>query len=435
MKQELIQKIENRTAIVGVVGLGYVGLPFAVETAKEGFQVIGIDRNAKRCDMVNRGENYIGDVDDAELKELAAAGKITAMTSYDRVPEMDCIIIAVPTPLDTHLNPDLQYVEKVTGDLAPHIKKGQFISLESTTYPGTTEEVMLPILEESGLKAETDFYLAHSPERVDPGNRKFNTKNTNKVVGGVGPDSLEVAISLYSATIDTVVPVSTAKAAELTKVFENTFRAVNIALVNELTKLCDRMDINVWEVLEAANTKPFGIMRFMPGPGVGGHCIPLDPHYLEWKAREYNFRTKFIGLAGEINRSMPEFVREKVNRLLNEHKKPLNGSKILALGVSYKKDIDDWRESPSLPVMELLIEAGADVVYHDPHVADFKEGHLDMKSVDLTEEALKSSDLVLILTDHSAFDYEMIAQHASAILDTRNATQNLKTNRDKVTLL
>ena len=435
MKQELIQKIENRTAIVGVVGLGYVGLPFAVETAKEGFQVIGIDRNAKRCDMVNRGENYIGDVDDAELKELAAAGKITAMTSYDRVPEMDCIIIAVPTPLDTHLNPDLQYVEKVTGDLAPHIKKGQFISLESTTYPGTTEEVMLPILEESGLKAETDFYLAHSPERVDPGNRKFNTKNTNKVVGGVGPDSLEVAISLYSATIDTVVPVSTAKAAELTKVFENTFRAVNIALVNELALLCDKMNLNVWEVIEAASTKPFGIMRFMPGPGVGGHCIPLDPHYLEWKAREYNFRTKFIGLAGEINRSMPEFVREKVNRLLNEHKKPLNGSKILALGVSYKKDIDDWRESPSLPVMELLIEAGADVVYHDPHVADFKEGHLDMKSVDLTEEALKSSDLVLILTDHSAFDYEMIAQHASAILDTRNATQNLKTNRDKVTLL
>lgn len=435
MKQELIQKIENRTAVVGVVGLGYVGLPFAVETAKEGFQVIGIDRNANRCDMVNRGENYIGDVDDAELKELAAAGKITAMTSYDRVPEMDCIIIAVPTPLDTHLNPDLQYVEKVTGDLAPHIKRGQFISLESTTYPGTTEEVMMPILEKSGLKAETDFYLAHSPERVDPGNRKFNTKNTNKVVGGVGPDSLEVAISLYSATIDTVVPVSTAKAAELTKVFENTFRAVNIALVNELTKLCDRMDINVWEVLEAANTKPFGIMRFMPGPGVGGHCIPLDPHYLEWKAREYNFRTKFIGLAGEINRSMPEFVREKANRLLNEHKKPLNGSKILALGVAYKKDIDDWRESPSLPVMELLMEAGADVVYHDPYVASFKEGHLDMQSVELTEQQLKDSDLVLILTDHSDFDYEMIAQHASAILDTRNATQNLKNNREKVTLL
>lgn len=435
MTQELIDRINSRDAVVGVVGLGYVGLPFAVEAAKEGFKVLGIERNPRRADMVNRGENYIGDVEDEELKDLVGKGLITARTDYSQVAKMDAIIIAVPTPLDEHLAPDLQYVVSVTTDLAPHIRKGQFISLESTTFPGTTEEVMQPILEEgSGLKAEQDFYLAHSPERVDPGNRKFNTKNTNKVVGAVGPDSLKVGVALYGATIDNIVPVNSCKAAELTKVFENTFRAVNIALVNEITRLCDRMEIDVWEVLDAANTKPFGIMRFMPGPGVGGHCIPLDPHYLEWKAREYNFRTRFIGLAGEINRAMPEYVREKTMRILNDHQKSINGAKILALGVAYKKDVDDPRESPSIEVIKLLQESGAEVTYHDPFVEEVDDHGLKMRGVELSEATLQGCDLAMILTDHTDVDYQRVIDQAPAVFDTRNATKGLD-RKEKVTVL
>lgn len=435
MKQKLIDKIKSHEALVAVVGLGYVGLPFAVEKAKAGFKVIGIDRSQSRCDMVNRGENYIGDVHDHELVECTQSGALTAVASFEEVSKADAIIIAVPTPLDKNLAPDLQYIVAVTKAIAPHLRKGQLVSLESTTFPGTTEDVMLPILQESGLVVDEDYFLAHSPERVDPGNKRYTTKNTNKVVGGVGPNSLEVALALYSATLDHVVPVSSAKAAEMVKVFENTFRAVNIALVNELLLLCDRMELDVWEVLEAANTKPFGIMRFMPGPGVGGHCIPLDPHYLEWKAREYNFCTRFIALAGEINRRMPEFVREKTMRVLNDHRKSLRGAKILALGVAYKNDIDDWRESPSIECMKLLVDEGAEVVYHDQFVPDFKDHGLDMKSEALTEELVKSADLVIILTNHSNTDYAFVAQHANAILDTRNATKNLTENKDKVTLL
>ncbi|MBZ0214217.1 MAG: nucleotide sugar dehydrogenase, partial [Nitrospirae bacterium] len=345
---------------------------------------IGIDYNQHRVDQVNQGENYIGDVDDDELRELVASGKLRATTDYDIVPELDAIVIAVPTPLDKNLAPDLRFIVAVTKSLAPRIRPGQLISLESTTFPGTTEEVMLPILAESGLKVEDDFFLAHSPERVDPGNRRYHTKNTNKVVGGVGPRSLDIATLFYRATIDHVVQVSNAKAAEMVKVFENTFRAVNIALVNELLKLCDRMDLSVWEVLEAANTKPFGIMRFMPGPGVGGHCIPLDPHYLEWKAREYNFTTRFIALAGEINRSMPEFTRAKAVRVLNRYKKAISGAKLLVLGVAYKRDIDDPRESPSIDLIRLLQDAGACVSYHDPHIPQFDEHGVAMTSVDLT---------------------------------------------------
>lgn len=438
LKQAFFDKISDRSLKVGVVGLGYVGLPFAVEKAKMGFTVIGIEQNPRRADMVNRGENYIGDVDDAELKELVESGRLRAVVGFDVAPELDAIVIAVPTPLNKNLAPDLQFIESVTNQLAPRIRKGQLISLESTTFPGTTEEVMLPILAKSGLKEDEDYWLAHSPERVDPGNQRYSTKNTNKVVGGVGPNSLEVAVAFYRATLDHVVPVSSAKAAELVKVFENTFRAVNIALVNELLKLCDRMNLDVWEVLEAANTKPFGIMRFMPGPGVGGHCIPLDPHYLEWKAREYNFTTRFIALAGEINRSMPEFVRAKAMRVMNKYKKSLNGSKVLVLGVAYKKDIDDWRESPSLDVMKLLMEAGAEVTYHDPFVPSFDDvyhTHIKMSSTPLTAETLAAQDLVLIATDHSTVDYEMVARHAPAIFDTRNATKNLKENKDKVTVL
>ena len=345
--QDLLAKIEATTARVGVVGLGYVGLPFAVEKGKVGFKVLGFDRSAHRVDLVNQGKNFIGDVDDEELRELVSGGFIEATTDMDRLAAMDVLIIAVPTPLTKNLNPDLQYVEAVTREIAKRLRLGQLISLESTTYPGTTDEIMKPILEQSGLKAGVDFFLAHSPERVDPGNRRYTTKNTNKVVGASDPASREVAVALYRKTILNIVPVSSAAAAEMTKVFENTFRAVNIAVVNELTLLCDRMGLNVWEILDSAFTKPFGIMPFYPGPGVGGHCIPLDPHYLEWKAREFNFNTRFIALAGEINRHMPEFVVEKAMRLLSDRGMGLKSAKILVLGVAYKKDIDDPRESPS----------------------------------------------------------------------------------------
>ncbi|MCW5940142.1 MAG: nucleotide sugar dehydrogenase [Fimbriimonadaceae bacterium] len=424
----LRDKIKNRTALVGVVGLGYVGLPFAVEKAKVGFRVVGIEQNPERAAKVNRGQNYIGDVKDEELTEAVSSGLIVAETGFDRVPELDVIVVCVPTPLNENLAPDLQYVEGVTREIAARLRPGQLVSLESTTYPGTCEEVMLPILESSGLKVEEDFFLAHSPERVDPGNRRYTTKNTHKVVGGVGPKSLEAAVAFYDETILNVVPVSSAKAAELTKVFENTFRAVNIALVNELTLLCDRMGLNVWEVLEAAYTKPFGIMPFYPGPGVGGHCIPLDPHYLEWKARELNFTTRFIGLAGEINRRMPEFVVEKAARCLNGAGLALSRSRIFALGAAYKRDIDDWRESPAVAVMRLLVEQGAKVSYHDPHVPSFSEHGLSLTSSSLTPEALEAADLVVVLTDHTAVDYGLVAGTARLALDTRNALKGLGGN-------
>lgn len=424
-------RIADKTALVGVVGLGYVGLPFAVEKAKVGFHVLGIEQNPRRADQVNQGDNYIGDVIDSELTELVERGLITAETSFDRVPEMDVIVICVPTPLNKNLAPDLQYVASVTREVAQRLRPGQLVSLESTTYPGTCEEVMLPILEESGLKVEEDFYLAHSPERVDPGNKRYSTKNTHKVVGGVGPKSLDVAADFYGQTILNVIPVSSAKAAELTKVFENTFRAVNIALVNELTVLCDRMGLNVWEVLDAAFTKPFGIMPFYPGPGVGGHCIPLDPHYLEWKARELNFTTRFIGLAGEINRAMPAFVLDKARRCLNEMGVAMSRSSILVLGAAYKKDIDDWRESPSLEVIKLLIEDGAKVSYHDPHVPRVNDHGVDLVSTPLDD--LGQYDIVVIATDHSAVDYGQVVKDAKHVLDTRNATKGLTASN--VTLL
>jgi nucleotide sugar dehydrogenase len=434
-KDRLIQKIRNKEAIVGVVGLGYVGLPFAVEKAKVGFKVIGIENNPVRAAKVNRGENYIQDVRDEELRELVSKGLIVADTGFERVPEMDVIVICVPTPLTKNLTPDLQYVEKVTREIAARLRPGQLISLESTTYPGTTEEVMLPILESSGLKVERDFFLVHSPERVDPGNKRYTTRNICKVVGGVGPNSLEVGVAFYSQTVERVIPVSSAKVAEMVKVFENTFRAVNIALVNELALLCDRMGISVWEVLEAAFTKPFGIMPFWPGPGVGGHCIPVDPHYLEWKAKELNFNTHFIALAGEINRKMPEFVREKANRILNRLGIPPSRAKILVLGVAYKRDLNDYRESPAIEVIRLLRADGAEVVYHDPYVSSFRDGDLTMESKPLTAELLSAQDLVIITTDHTNIDYTWVVAHAKHVFDTRNATKNVRENRHKITLL
>jgi nucleotide sugar dehydrogenase len=433
--QRLLAKIHDRSAVVGIVGMGYVGLPFAVEKAKVGFKVLGIEQNHERAGRINRGENYIPDVKDEELRDLVTSGKLQAVTDFRQVPDMDVVVIAVPTPLTKNLNPDLQFVECVTRELAKYLRPGQLISLESTTYPGTTEEVMLPILEASGLKVEVDFFLAHSPERVDPGNARYTTKNTTKVVGGVGPNSQSVAVAFYTQTIDRVVPVSSANAAEMVKVFENTFRAVNIALVNELALLCDRMSLNVWEVLDAAFTKPFGIMPFYPGPGVGGHCIPLDPHYLEWKAREYNFNTRFIALAGEINRRMPEFVREKTNRVLNQLGVAVSCSKVLLLGVSYKKDLGDFRESPALEVIKLLQEEGAEVVYHDPYVPSFDEHGLVLESVPLTDELLQECNLVIVATDHACIDYENVVAKAAHVLDTRNATRRVKENRDKITLL
>jgi nucleotide sugar dehydrogenase len=433
--QTLLDKIHDRSAVVGIVGLGYVGLPFAIEKARVGYRVIGIEQFAERADRINRGDNYIPDVRDEDLRELVAAGRIEAVTDFSRAPEMDVIVIAVPTPLTRNLNPDLQFVENVTRELAKVLRPGQLISLESTTYPGTTEEIMLPILEASGLKVERDFFLAHSPERVDPGNARYTTRNTTKVVGGVGANSQTLAVAFYAQTIESVVPVSSANAAEMVKVFENTFRAVNIALVNELALLCDRMGLSVWEVLDAAFTKPFGIMPFYPGPGVGGHCIPLDPHYLEWKAREFNFNTRFIALAGEINRKMPEFVREKTNRVLNQLGVAPSRSKLLILGVSYKRDMGDYRESPAIEVIKLMQDDAATVVYHDPFVPSFAEHGLAMESTPLTEELLGQCNLVIVTADHSSIDYSWLVEKANHVLDTRNATRRVVHHREKITLL
>lgn len=433
-KETLLQKIKQHDAVIGVVGLGYVGLPFALEKAKVGFQVIGIELNESRAQQVNEGTSYIDDVASGELQSVS--DKLSAVTSYEHVKDMDVIVICVPTPLTKNLVPDLSYVESVTRNLAEHLRIGQLVTLESTTYPGTTDDVMRPILEEkSGLKAGVDFYLAHSPERVDPGNQRYTTKNTNKVVGASDTDSLEVAELFYQQAIDHVVPVTSAKAAEMVKVFENTFRAVNIALVNELALLCDRMELDVWEVLDAANTKPFGIMPFYPGPGVGGHCIPLDPHYLEWKAKEHNFNTRFIGLAGEINRRMPEFASAKAFRVLNSVGVAPSKSRVLVLGAAYKRDISDWRESPAMDVMHELHKQGADVQYHDPYVPRIKLGDTELSSLELSDDTIHSFDMVIIATAHSNVDYANIVQNAKAVLDTRGITRHLDIKKDNVTLL
>ncbi|MBC8328939.1 MAG: nucleotide sugar dehydrogenase [Planctomycetes bacterium] len=432
----LQEKICQRNALVGVVGLGYVGLPFAVEKGKVGFHVLGIEQNPRRADQVNAGINYIGDVNDAELRDLVARGLLAATGNFARVAEMDVIVICVPTPLTRNLAPDLSYVEDVARGIAKGLRPGQLITLESTTYPGTTDEILKPILEESsGLRAGVDFFLAYSPERVDPGNARYTTKNTNKVVGANDPLSLEAAKTFYGETIQTVETVSSASAAEMCKVFENTFRAVNIALVNELTVLCDRMGLDVWEVLDAANTKPFGIMPFFPGPGVGGHCIPLDPHYLEWKAKEYDFNTRFIALAGEINRSMPRFVREKAARILNEHGIALSRAQVLLMGIAYKKDLDDWRESPALQVMRLLEESGANVRFADPFVPRIELRGKSMEAVEASDAELARADLVVITTDHSCVDYARVAKEAKLLFDTRGGTRHLDLDSSKVVRL
>ncbi len=433
-KNRLIAVIEQRQALVGVVGIGYVGLPMAVEKAKVGFRVVGFDRNADRVARVNAGTSYIKDVSSEDLAAVVGQGRLVATTDFTRLADCDVVVICVPTPLTANRDPDISYIMAVAEQVAASMRPGQLICLESTTYPGTTEEVLLPRLETSAVKVGREFFLAFSPERVDPGNARYTTKNTNKVVGGVTPACLEVARTFYSQTILHVVPVSSPKVAEMTKVFENTFRAVNIALVNELALLCDRMGIDVWEVVEAAATKPFGIMKFNPGPGVGGHCIPIDPFYLTWKAREYDFHTRFIELAGEINVQMPYFVREKVIRALGEDGKGLKGSRILLVGVAYKRDLDDWRESPALKILEILERDGAEVRYHDPLVADFSWGGHPYRSTPVAD-GLAWADCAVIVTDHSGIDWTDVVTRARRIVDTRNATRDVPVGREKVTKL
>ncbi len=432
LKEQLLEKINNKTAKVGVVGLGYVGLPLAVEKANAGYETIGFDVQEKKVESVNAGQNYIGDVVDEELKKLVKDGTLRATADFSFVKDVDTICICVPTPLDLYKQPDLSYVVSSTKSVAQYLHKGMLVILESTTYPGTTEEVLKPILEESGLKCGEDFFLAFSPERVDPGNKEYNTKNTPKVVGGCTEECTEVAAALYRNILEgDIHTVSSPAVAEMEKILENTFRNINIGLANEMAILCNRMGIDVWEVIDAAKTKPYGFMPFYPGPGLGGHCIPLDPFYLEWKAKEYDYHTRLIETSGEINDSMPEFVLDNVMKILNKNKKALNGAKVLLLGVAYKNDIDDYRESPAFKVIELLEKNGADLMVNDPYCPVSKYKNKTYNSVDW-KEVIDESDIVIITTNHSCYDYESIVARAKAVYDTRNATQNVVKNREKI---
>ena len=424
MKNALLRKIEDRSATVAVVGLGYVGLPLAVEFGKAGFTVVGYDVSQRVVDLLMRGDSHIQDVAARDVAALVKSGKLVATTDEARLSDADAISIAVPTPLAKTRDPDMSFVIAAAEAVKRQAHRGLLIVLESTTYPGTTREVLQPPLEALGLTVGEDVFLAFSPERVDPGNEKWHTKNTPKVVGGITRACTEVATALYESCIDTVVPVSSPETAELTKLLENTFRSVNIGLANEMAIVCDKLGVDVWEVIDAAATKPFGFMKFTPGPGIGGHCIPLDPHYLAWKMRTLNYKTRFVELASEINSSMPEFVVEKVMVALNDERKPLRGSRVLVLGVAYKRDIDDMRESPALDVIRLLEERGATVVYHDPHVPSFREDGQLRTGVALTDDELKSADAVVIVTDHRAVDYRRVLDRASLIVDTRNALAN-----------
>jgi UDP-N-acetyl-D-glucosamine dehydrogenase len=423
----LLEKINNRTARTGVVGLGYVGLPLAVELAKAGYRTTGIDLDARKIQAIGEGRSYIPDVATEDVRALGAAGTLEATTDFSVVEALDTINICVPTPLRKTKDPDMSYIVSAVEEIAKYLHPGMLIILESTTYPGTTDEVVQPLLEATGLKAGEDFFLAFSPERVDPGNPTFHTHNVPKVVGGLTPMCSTLAGALYGTAIDTIVPVSSTRVAEMVKLLENTFRAVNIGLVNELALMCDRMHINVWEVVDAAKTKPFGFMAFYPGPGLGGHCIPIDPFYLSWKAKQSGFDPRFIELAGHINAGMPHYVVQKVVDALNTRRKALNGSRILVAGVAYKRDIDDMRESPALDVMHLLEMKGAHVDYADPYVSEVHgrewSGGIDIRAVELTRTSLSQYDCVVIVTEHKAFDYDAIVAEADLIVDTRNAVK------------
>ena len=423
MKEKLLRKIKEKDLTVGVVGLGYVGLPLAVEKAKAGFKTIGFDVQEEKVKLVNEGHNYIGDVVDSDLKRLVENGMFRATSNFDFIREADFIAICVPTPLDKHQQPDISYVQSSTEAISRHLKSETMVVLESTTYPGTTEELVKPILEKgSGLKCGEDFYLGFSPERVDPGNLIYKTKNTPKVVGGIGKDATEVIAAMYRSVLDgDVAEVSSPAIAEMEKILENTYRNINIGLINELAILCDRMEISIWEVIDAAKTKPYGFQAFYPGPGLGGHCIPLDPYYLSWKAREYGFHTSMIESSMMINDKMPEYCVDRAARILNRFEKSLKGSKVLVVGVAYKQDIDDYRESPALEVIEVLKESGAVVEYYDPWVTEYKyHGQKTKGLTEITPEQIENYDLLMITAAHSNVDYEMLQKHAKAVFDTKN---------------
>jgi UDP-N-acetyl-D-glucosamine dehydrogenase len=405
---------------LGVIGLGYVGLPLAIEAGKAGLPVVGFDISEEVAASVNAGESHIQDVPAKDVAEMRAAGLLEATTDMSRLSECDVVSICVPTPLSKTRDPDVSYILAASEAVGAGLREGQLVVLESTTYPGTTREVLLPALEETGLTVGDDFHLCFSPERVDPGNPTWNTKNTPKVVGGITPACTAAGVAFYERFLDTIVPVSSTEAAEMTKILENTFRAVNIGLANETALIADRLGVDVWEVIDAAATKPFGFMKFTPGPGLGGHCIPVDPHYLSWKMRTLNYKTRFIELASEINSEMPYFVVDKVREALNRRRKAVNGSQILLLGVAYKRDIEDMRESPALDVLRVLAEDGADVSYHDPFVAELDEDGVRLTSVDLTDRALADADAVVILTDYSDFDYQRVVDHATTLIDARH---------------
>ncbi len=437
MKDTLLQKIQDRTIIAGVVGLGYVGLPLAVEKAKAGFRTIGFDVQKEKVDLVNAGHNYIGDVVDSDLSALVASGKLSATTDFSFIRDVDFVAICVPTPLDAHQQPDISYVESSARSIAKHLHKGMMVVLESTTYPGTTEELVRPILETSGLKCGEDFYLGFSPERVDPGNLIYKTKNTPKVVGGLGADASEVISAMYEAVLQgKVFRASSPAVAEMTKILENTYRNINIGLINELAILCHKMGIDLWEVIEAAKTKPFGFTPFYPGPGLGGHCIPLDPYYLSWKAREYGFHTSMIESSMMINDRMPEYCVDRIADMLNHRfAKALNGAKVLVLGVAYKQDIDDYRESPAIRVIEELKKELADVTFFDPYIRKYRhKGVWTEGESELTAALVESADIVVITTAHTNVDYAFVQEHAKAIFDTKNVTKGLAW-RDNIEVL
>lgn len=435
MIEQITKKIEKREAILGVIGLGYVGLPIVLETTQSGFKTIGFDIDTQKVDQLSQGKSYIHHIPSELIKDLQNGGLFEATNDYSRLGEVDAIIICVPTPLDEYREPDLSAVDTTAEAIAETLRPGQLVVLESTTYPGTTEERIRPRLEKKGLKVGEDFFLAYSPEREDPGRKDFTTRTIPKVFGGSTPACLKVGVALYKCLFDNVVTVSSTQASELTKLLENIYRAVNIALVNELKMLCDRMNLDVWEVIDAAATKPFGFQAFYPGPGLGGHCIPIDPFYLTWKAREYDFSTRFIELAGEVNTGMPRFVAMKVVETISALGKAIKGAKILVLGVAYKKNVDDVRESPALKVVELLRDWDMVVSYHDPYIPVYpktRRGDLGLSSIPLTEEVIKEHDAVLILTDHSNIDYQWVVDLADVVIDSRNATKNVQRNRDRI---
>jgi len=436
IKQTLLDRLKTRQATVGIVGLGYVGLPLAVEFAAEGFTVIGVDLSASKVEAINRGESYIPDIPTDRLKPLVEAGKLRASTSYDALRAADTVSICVPTPLRQTKDPDMSYVVDSVNAVADVCHEGMLIVLESTTYPGTTDELVVPRLAQAGFIPGENVFVAFSPERIDPANPKYGVRNTPKVVGGVTPACIEVVQMLYSAAVDTVVTVSSPTAAEMVKLLENTFRAVNIGLVNEMALICDKLGINVWEVIRAASSKPFGFMPFYPGPGLGGHCIPVDPLYLSWKMKSLNYNARFIELASEINTSMPHHVVDKVAKALNDDCKSVRGSKLVILGVAYKRDVDDVRESPALDVIGLLNNLGAKLVYHDPYVARVRlENETMMDSTPYSVDLLQDADAVVIVTDHTSFDYQEIVDHSRLVVDTRNATSKTSKSQARVVSL